>query len=297
MKWDAIEATRGIRTFAAADDLVAFASVHGMSVRGHTLLWDRSTPRWAKTALVQDRRWSLIDQHLSAVVGRYRSSVKQWDVVNEPIDTEQGSGGLRANTFFKAFGPDYIGRALALAHQLAPEAGLMVNDYGFDYENPVDDARRRAFLSLLERLVAAKAPLHGVGLQAHLDLSKGAIPQRTLETFLQRIADLGLEIGVTELDVKEHTLTGSLAERDQRVAAEVDAYLQVAMAQPAVKGVTTWGLSDRHSWLQDDRIRVPASAERTDTAHLNRGLPYDAELGRKPMYWVMAKKLAWRSMT
>ncbi len=274
MKWDAVEWHPGQHSFEQADGLVRFAREHGMKVRGHTLLWDQSTPAWAKAKILAGD-WSPVRRHFETMLGRY-GEVEEWDVVNEPIDTVGGKGGLRRNCFHRGLGPDYVARALREARSLAPTARLLVNDYGFDYDNPVEEARRRRFVKLLADLKAEGAPLDGVGIQAHLDLGKGPLKPEILEPFFARIADLGLYAVISELDVKEHDLAAPLAERDRRVADQVEQYLDIALAQPNVRGVVTWGLSDRHSWLSE------AGAD-----PVNRGLPYDAGLARKPMYWAM----------
>ncbi len=281
LKWNAVEPAAGRYDFAPADGLVAFAARHGIAVRGHTLLWEQSTPAWARETIATDRDWRIVQHWFATVMPRYQHAIRQWDVVNEPIDTEHGERDLRRTTFHRAFGADYVPRALNEARLLAPDAALFINDYGFDYDNPVEEDRRRALLRLVERLKKSGTPLDGIGIQAHLDLSKGPINQTRIARFLGEIAAMELDIVITELDVKEHDLSARLDLRDRRVAAEVGAYLAVALDQPAVKGVVTWGLSDRHSWLQD-----PARREETPAA-LNRGLPYDAVLDRKPMYWTI----------
>jgi endo-1,4-beta-xylanase len=46
-------------------------------------------------------------------------------------------------------------------------------------------------------------------------------------------------------------------------------------------------LSDRHSWLEvleEDYRRFPGAWKNGDGPGLNRGLPYDASMRRKPMY-------------
>ena len=53
--------------------------------------------------------------------------------------------------------------------------------------------------------------MDGVGVQAHLDLGKGPLKRELLAPFFSRIADLGLGIAITELDVKEHDLRGDVA--------------------------------------------------------------------------------------
>lgn len=287
LKWDAVEPAPGAWRHGAADDLVAFGKDHGIQVRGHTLIWEQSTPRWARERLLHDRDWALVDRWFGAVLPRYRDAIRQWDVVNEPIDTEHGDGGMRRTSFQRAFGNDYVERALRAAHAQAPAAALYINDYSFDYANPVDAARRTALLRLIERLKRRDVPIHGIGLQAHLDLAKGALDEAGLGRFLREVAGFGLEIAVTELDVRESDRRAPLPLRDRRVADAVAAYLGVVLAEPAVKGVITWGLSDRDSWLQDQDSR-----NRTDLAGLNRGLPYDALLGRKPMYWTIRQAFA-----
>jgi endo-1,4-beta-xylanase len=92
-------------------------------------------------------------------------------------------------------------------------------------------------------------PLHSVGIQAHLDLAKSPFSQEVFAAFLNDIANLELAIVISELDVKEYDYTLPPDERDWRVAAEVKNYLDVALAEPAVKGLINWGLSDRRSWL------------------------------------------------
>lgn len=277
LKWDQIARERGVLDFGAADELVRFADRHAIEVHGHTLLWDQSTPEWARTDIRRSRDWAVVADWFGAVLPRYAGRIRRWDVVNEPIETEQARDGLRRTVFRRAYGEDYVARALDTAHRLAPETALFVNEYGFDYANPVEEARREAMLALLTRLRKSGAPIHGLGVQAHLDLSKGPVATTSLARFLRGVAALDLDIVISELDVKESDRSGPVPGRDAAVAEQVEAYLAVALAEPRVRGVVTWGLSDKHSWLQDD-LGSP-----------NRGLPYDAALTRKPMYHALER--------
>lgn len=285
LKWNSLEWRKGQFHYAPVDDILAFAEDHGMAVRGHTLLWDQSTPDWAKQDLLARRDWSLIAEHFGRVLGRYAGRIREWDVVNEPIDTEGGQHGLRRNVFHRAFGPAYVERALNEAREHAPDARLLINEYGFEYANPVDSDRRRAFVDLARRLRASDTPLDGVGVQAHLDLTKGPIDRAGLQDMMKALIDLGLDITVTELDVKEAPTPASTPVRDQRVADEARRYLDVVLDFAEVRGVVTWGLTDRHSWLSDAPYRARPEGD------MNRGLPYDADFAHKPMYWALAETL------
>jgi endo-1,4-beta-xylanase len=247
LKWDSLEWTKGDFNFSPVDDLLNFAEQNGKQLRGHTLVWEPSTPPWAKREILVSRDWRLVAEHFSRVLSRYRGRIGEWDVVNEAIDTEHGVDGLRATCFYRAFGPQYVERALREARALEPTALWLINDYGFEYENPVDEARRTAFLDLLTRLNAVGAPLDGVGLQAHLDLSKGRIRPATIQRFVRAIAALGLDVTITELDVKESDARAPIEVRDERVAEHTRDYLDVVLAQPVVRGLVTWGLSDKYS--------------------------------------------------
>jgi endo-1,4-beta-xylanase len=84
--------------------------------------------------------------------------------------------------------------------------------------------------------------------------------------FLERATDLGLEVMITELDVTDKWMSANVTQRDRRVAATYRRFLDLALAFPAVRGVLTWGLSDRYTglnrWPREDGWAV-------------RGLPYD----------------------
>lgn len=286
LKWNALEWRKGEFNFAPVDDLLDFSQRHGLTMRGHTLLWDQGTPDWARRELLQRRDWTLLSDHLSRVLNRYGDRIVDWDVINEPIDTQNGAGDLRRNVFHRAFGPTYIERVMEEARDLAPDSHLIINDYGFEYGNPVDAARRKAIVALARRLRASGTPLDGIGLQAHLDLSKGPLDIRGLRDMTRQLIDLGLEISITELDVKEVSADGPASVRDQKVADETRRYLETMLTFPQVRGVVTWGLSDRHSWLSE-----PPQQRRAD-APPNRGLPYDADYQPKAMYQALSEALS-----
>lgn len=288
LKWNSIENRKGSMWYEPVDQLVAFAARNGQKVYGHALIWEQSTPDWALRELKAKRDWRLVSDHFERVLGRYGETIEVWDVVNEAIDTQNGRQGLRRNTFHRVFGPGYIERALETARHYAPRAKLVLNDYSFEYDNYVDADRRKAFLKLVGELKGRGVPLDGVGLQAHLDLGKGPLKRSTVAPFMQALADMGMEIYITEMDVKERDYRATPEARDARVADEVARYLDIALDQKAVRSITTWGLSDRHSWLRIERgDRV--DRKRYGNPAPNRGLPYDAAMRPKPMHQAMVR--------
>jgi len=292
LRWDSVERSPGSFDFRAMDALTDFALANKKQLHGHTLLWHLSVPHWAASLLPEKDGWSFLQRYLQAALSRYGNAIEQWNVINEPIETGDRADGLRSSIFLQAFGVDYIARALWEARRLAPRAKLLVNEFGLEYDLRIEHDRRYHFLKLLERLKRAGVPLDGVGFQAHLDLSKGVMPADVLRQFLKEIADLGLFIVISELDVKEHEYILPMDQRDARVADETRRYLDVTLDQPAVRGLTTWGLSHRHSWLQvteHDLARYPDAWKDGSSPGLNRGLPFDSSMKPKPMYQAIAE--------
>ena len=286
LKWAYLEPAQGHLDFADADRLASFAASTGKTMHGHALLWHKSIAPWAADALSGQPDWAIVRRFLSSVIPRYGNVTRTWDVVNEPMDMGHRMDGLRPSPYLLAFGPDYIRRALEDARLFAPKVALFVNEFGLDYDLPWERDKRYLFLKLLERLKTAGAPIDGVGLQAHLDLShQSAFSEKVLADFLNALGGLGLQIRISELDVKEADIALSVAERDRRVADAVQRYLDVALDNRAVGSVTCWGLSDRYSWL------APPGGK----AGLNRGLPLDGDLRPKAMYHAVSGAYARRS--
>jgi endo-1,4-beta-xylanase len=118
------------------------------------------------------------------------------------------------------------------------------------------DAKRTAVLKLLERMKAAGTPVDALGIQAHLVASHFPFSPAKLRGFMAEVAAMDLQIQITELDSTDEFSAASIPQRDQQVADEYRRFLDVALEQPAVKVLVTWGLSDRHSWIASEARSV-----------------------------------------
>jgi endo-1,4-beta-xylanase len=272
LKWDGVEAAPGRFDFSAPDRLLAFAREHGLAMRGHTLLWHEQLPAWVKALPAADLDKAMAT-YIGTVVGHYRGQLPSWDVVNEPI-ADDGTG-LRRNLWLERLGPDYIARALTRAHQADPKAALVINEYGLEGDDAKTARKRQAFLKLLRQLRDRGVPLNAVGLQAHLYANgSGPTTFRTLPAFLRELAALNLDVYVTELDVNDRELPAAIPERDRAVAAVYTAFLAAVLPEPRLKLITSWGLSDRTTWLNAFLPRADGLPQRP--------LPFDENNQAKP---------------
>ncbi|MFJ7040402.1 endo-1,4-beta-xylanase [Streptomyces rochei] len=231
MKWDATEPSRGTFTFSAADRVVDHARAQGMDVRGHTLVWHSQLPSWVGALGAADLRGAMND-HIDQVMGRYKGQIHSWDVVNEAFQ-DGGSGARRSSPFQDKLGDGYIEEAFRTARAADPAAKLCYNDYNTDGVN----AKSTAVYTMVKDFKARGVPIDCVGFQGHFN-SNSPVPA-DLRANLQRFADLGVDVQITELDIE-----GS-------GTAQADAYARVVDACLAVDrctGITVWGVTDKYSW-------------------------------------------------
>lgn len=280
MKWGATQPRPGLANYAAADDIARFAAGHAIALRGHTAVWHRNLPKWAAEALGRPGGVDVLLQRVRDVVGHFRGRVIEWDVVNEAIEPKDGlEGGLRHSPLYQAGGKDFIANCFHAAQEADPRALLVYNEYDLFYDTPAEDLRRSATLRLMSELKRRNVPLHGLGLQCHLKVGN-RFNEKKFRAFLEEAASLGLRIVITELDIDDQRLPADIADRDQRVADHARQFLDVALDEPAVKSVLSWGLSDRHSWLHIERPRADGVKKRP--------LPLDEQMARKPLWHALA---------
>ncbi len=295
MKLDSLQPRRGHFDFAAADELVRFARDHGKAVRGHTLVWGQQLPLWlvdhgltgklglrlpplvlprlpnplgkligdlttALTGWKREELLSIMRHHVSTVMRRYAGDVEEWDVVNEPMAED----GTLASTIWQRFiGPSYIEEALRTARAADPNAGLFINDYAVETPGRKLDG----LVALASDLLARGVPLDGIGLQLHTNIA-GPPDEATLTSTMRRFERLGLEVQITEMDVGTSLLEVSRPLRLEQQAQAYGAAARACNAVAACTRFTTWGFTDRISWLGAGES----------------GLLFDGEYRRKPAY-------------
>jgi endo-1,4-beta-xylanase len=245
MKWQTVEPRPGVFSFAAADRLVTFAADNRMRMRGHTVVWHSQLAPWVKGLKGDDLR-AAMERHVRGVVGHYRGRVAAWDVVNEAI-ADGPSGALREESPFTALGPTFIDQAFRVAHEVDPDAQLFYNDYEIE---GAGTAKADAALALCRRLRDAGVPITGVGFQMHVD-PRHMPSADSVRRNMERFAQLGLRVEITEMDVPVGEIPGSMEDKLQgqrRIAHDIVA---ACVSVEGCTAVTFWGLTDGDSWLED----------------------------------------------
>ncbi|MEU4765864.1 endo-1,4-beta-xylanase [Actinosynnema sp. NPDC023794] len=271
-KWMYSEPSRGRFDFTQADQIVAFAQAHNQIVRGHTLVWHNQLPDWVNSVPAGELL-GVMRNHIANVAGHYKGKVVHWDVVNEAFEED---GTRRQSVFQQKIGDSYIAEAFKAARAADPNAKLYYNDYNVEGINAKSDAMYNMVKSFKQQGI----PIDGVGLQAHLIL--GQVPS-TLQQNIKRFADLGVDVAITELDIRMRTPRD--AAKDAQQAADYRTVTNACLAVTRCVGITVWDFSDGYSW-------IPSVFPGEGAA-----LIYDENFNKKPSYWAVYEALGGTTTT
>ena len=275
--WSATQPQPGVFDFSGPDTAVAIAEANGLRVRGHPLIWGRlALPAYVNAVTDPDELRAMMTERIRTILARYRGRIAQYDVVNEPITLLGTPGplgdGLEDYVFLRVLGRDYIREALEIARAADPDAKLFIND--FFVMQP--GAKQDYFYELARDLVQSGAPLDGVGLQGHIMPPFGPSYRPTraeIADTVRRFAALGLDVEITEADV-----TLNVPDPSSQFDAQAEVYRDLyagCFTTPGCTGVTTWGITDRFSWI-------------SNLFHVDGApLPFDLDYRPKPAYYAM----------
>ncbi len=265
-----------------AEPLLTFAEENGLKLRGHVLVWHKQTPRWFFTEGFSDasdaplvsrdvmlkRMENYISQVMTYFNSNYPGLITCWDVVNEAIDANSQEAGqmlVEGNYWYQIIGADYVEKAFLYARKYAdPQQKLFYNDFNC-YEKDT------AICEMVEKLQEENL-IDGIGMQSHILLGYPSV--QNYENTIRKFSEMGLEIQITELDVRQ---TDKSAAGQQKLAERYKEILRTLKRLDDEKivnitNVTFWGLNDSRTWLNND-------------GETHYPLLFDEELNPKPAFF------------
>ena len=232
--------------FSKGDEIVAFAAKTGKRMHGHTLVWHNQVPQWMKDFQGDQKAWEeLLKTHIQTVVSHYKGKVSGWDVVNESFLDD---GSLRPSLWADHI-PDYIAKSFKWAHEADPTAVLFYNDYGQDGH----PKKMQAILSIVTDMKRRGIPIHGLGLQMHINIDS---KKEEIRQVIEQSVQTGLAIHFSELDIAVNPKNNPEFSYDEKAAnAQNDLFSFVFKSFQAIPakqqyGITFWNVSDKDSWLR-----------------------------------------------
>ncbi|KAJ7137054.1 glycoside hydrolase superfamily [Mycena epipterygia] len=225
MKWDTIEASRGVFNFAGADYLVNWATTNNKKIRGHTFVWAEQLPSWVTAINDAPTLTTVLQNHITQVMTRYKGKLYAVDVVNEHINED---GTIKSTHWTQVLGNNVFTIAFKAARAVDPNVKLYINDYNLDSNN----AKVQGIVNLVKSINANGKLVDGIGTQAHLSAGGAGGVQAALTA----LAGAGVDVAITELDIPNAP------------AADYETVVKACIAVPACVSITVWGVRDPDSW-------------------------------------------------
>jgi GH35 family endo-1,4-beta-xylanase len=195
-KWTGNEATQGTVTYTNADYIYNWCNNNGIKMRGHCLFWEQSSslPSWVTSLAYApwpqtSALYTACQNRLNSAVPHFQGKFLHWDVDNEQL----------SDSFFdklEVSSVDVNSRVWMYqrANQLDPNCKLFVNEYSGNSFGGYDSG---PYVTLINNLRSKGAPIHGIGIQAHLNNDVNFDPATYYSSVLQPLAVEGLPVWAT----------------------------------------------------------------------------------------------------
>merc|ERR1711990_1407543 len=227
MKWRQIEWSKGNRNFKEVDRALGMLKSKNIPVRGHTVFWgvDKYVPKWLKYMNPSQQEQQCKD-HANDIVGRFKGQLTHWDVNNEMLHGEY---------YKKTIGGNIRSDMFKWTKKADPNALTFVNDY-----EVISGGLTNCYKEQIKGLMEEGAPIDGIGVQSHFKDAERNVDPVQVQAKLDSLAELGLLIWVTELDVAQWDVNSR--------AKHLAHFLRAAFSHESVEGIMLWGYWDQRHW-------------------------------------------------
>ena len=277
------EPQHGVFNYTPGDLILDIAEAHQQYVTCDNLIWVSEVSDW-----VLDGNWTaeslteVMREHIYNVVTHWGNRCRDWEVVNEPLAS---NGSFASSIWYDTIGPEYFYLAFQFAQEAVERTGRDIKLFFNDYNIESPSNKTNAAYELVKELKRRGLRIDWVGLESHFIVGETPSLEQQIEA-KQGFLDLGVDVAITELDVRFSEVPFYTTEAQAQQAS--DYYSSVASCVQVGRrcfGVTVWDFDDQYSW-------IPSTF-----AGQGGGDLFNNSLQAKPAYYASAEALQRRPCT
>jgi len=215
---------------AQLEEAMAWFGDRNIPLRGHVMVW----PAWRRLPYGMEEEWGtktnefrrVIEERVQKMATAYPDTFAEWDVVNELYSQHE---------FVDLYGKEVVVDWFRMAKEANPAFKRYINDYAI--LSGYDQVHQDNYHEWIGYLLEQGAPLDGIGLQGHF---RAPVPPEEILRRLDRFAEHGLEMQITEFDFEEtDELLQARFTRD---------FMTAVFSHPQTTGIMTWCLWEEAAW-------------------------------------------------
>ena len=261
--WKTLEPTPGNLRFQADSDPIyrrpapdlalEFTQKHGITAKGHPLIWDTHgafIPDWLTTNT--DSMIYYFERRIRQIAKRYDNAIRIWDVINEATG--------RNYQFSMPY--DYPYKTFKMAERyLSPASTFILNNHSGTWRKHAFHKEQSSAYLLAENLLLKGAKVDIIGFNTHFyneEWWKNILTGEEMSPlyqldFLDTYSRLGIPLHITEVTIP--ALPDN--EAGERIQARLtEDYYSLWFSHPAVEAITWWNMvdntayADQNKWIQ-----------------------------------------------
>ncbi|KZO91787.1 glycoside hydrolase family 10 protein [Calocera viscosa TUFC12733] len=262
-KWYDTEPEPFVSNLTDCKGVQQYAIDHGCTFRGHNTFWHSQTPAWLPgNVSASDLVNKVIPNHVETEISGLGSYVTSWDVTNEligdsttmgmdawecvesadrwpTVTVDGGSTPLVTNLSFA-----YAAWSTALKYD---PGKLVYNDYSTGATNNSKTECVFKLITDLHENAGIPYSRMGVGHQSHVGAMPGYfVPKDQLETTFQRLADMGVDALITEMDMWIPSNTTAALRYQAAIWGD---YIDACLYSSNCHEFINWDNRDDTSWI------------------------------------------------
>jgi endo-1,4-beta-xylanase len=231
LKWHNLTTSPSLNVRRTLDSL----DKHNIEVRGHNIIWPAW--RWLPTALRtnENNPQALrlqIEKRIDEASQFAKGRLNDWDVINEPYSEHD---------IMDILGPEVMADWFKRVRQNDRDVKLYLNDYAILSGGGINEKKHDYYYNLVQYIDSLGGGVDGIGFQGHFGSDLTPIPK--LYTILDRFAELGKDIKITEHDI-------NITQREVQADYTRD-FLTIMYSHESVKSVLFWGFWENSHWMPD----------------------------------------------
>jgi endo-1,4-beta-xylanase len=203
-----------------------------IAVRGHTVVWPSFRYNPSSVKNLENNPVALrnaIDQRIDQVTQHTKGRLIDWDVLNEPYSERD---------FQNILGNEVMADWFKRVRNNDRGVKMYINDFGILSGGGLNKVKQDGYYNIIRNIEENGGEIDGIGLQGHFGSDLTSIPR--IYTILDRYAELGKEIKITEHDI-------DITQRAVQADYTRD-LLTIVFSHPSVKSFLVWGFWAGRHW-------------------------------------------------